>query len=197
VSVSTPTTTYAYGATATITVHLAGSTTTPTVTLTRDSGSGATVVGTKAVDASGNAVFTASVTQLTSFTGVWGSGSTEQSAGLTVHVAARVVMSQSGATRRSGAYWIIPLGHTFATVATVAPGKYSECVSMLAQYHTASGWHTLGSLPCVHLNGGSHAYAILGYQRALYHLPMRFRATFSGDTNNLAQTSAWMYAEYQ
>lgn len=196
VTVSTPATTYVYGAAATVIVHLQGSAVGQSVTLVRTSGSRSAVVGTQEVDGSGNAVFTAVVTQLTTFTGEWGTGSVQQADSVTVHVRAKVGMSETGATKRVGAYWIIPLGHTFDTVATVNPGKQGECVSMAMQIHTATGWHNWGSLSCVGLNAGSHATGILRYTRNLHHVPMRFRATYGGDASSLGQTSPWLYAEY-
>ena len=200
VTVATDMASYDYNQVAKVTVTLTGGETNREVSVyATPYARSRTLVGSGTVDSNGRLTLGVRVKQRTTFEAVYDGDENYDPAtanAVVVKVAAQVKPWMSGYQRRSGRYYVYTPKHAAVNWAQVYPNHAGDCLAFRLQFKVRGHWRTVATLGCVRLNGTSKAAAGLDWQRELIGIPMRFRAEWKGDAENLKKTSPWRYAKF-
>jgi hypothetical protein len=196
VSITTGAGPYAYGARPLVVAHL-GTTRVRTLSLYVQPYGGTKVLLKKGtVDSHGNLSAYYTLSRRTTFTASFAGDDTYEprysAKALLAHAKVNSVLY--GYYSTSGSYRLYHRGNYPQQVISVAPNNAGTCVSFLAQRYYSGAWHTATSLSCQVLDGNSRTGATL-YTNYPAGTRYRLRATFKGNTRNVATNGAWQYVK--
>lgn len=150
------------------------------------------LVGTVALNGSGNASLSVKATRKTTYTAEYDGDDTHAacaSPGRVVSVRARTTVALSGFYGRSGSYKLYHFRTTPHVRGTVAPNHAGSALKFVAQRYGAGAWRTATTGTFTIQSTGSAYAVLLRTTRGSY----RVRAVFAGDGMNLGSTSTWAY----
>lgn len=199
ITVTTDRARYGYDGKATVTVRLSGAPAGSTVSLYRNvRGGSRQLVTERKVDGSGRLTARVAVRQTTTFTATYaGSADVDGSTGSrTVTAAARVSAQMRKYHGRSGRYHLYRHTKTLWVYAQVSPNHAGDCLRFGLQVQVKGRWRDGGTTGCARLSPRSVGATYMKGSADLVGYPLRFRARWAGDSDNLAATSAWQYAKF-
>jgi hypothetical protein len=180
-----------YGRSVTLSAHLSGSTGSLSFYAT-PLGSPKTLVGTVAVDGSGNASLSVSPSAKTTYTAQFAgsdAAAPSTSPGRTVAVQAKTTVALRRFYGTSGKYKLYRYPRDPYVLGTVAPNHYGKSIKFVAQRYSRGAWRTETSR-MVAITPDGTAYAFL---RNTVRGTYRVRVIFGGDADHLASSSPWAY----
>jgi hypothetical protein len=180
-----------YGRSVTLSAHLTGATGSLSFYAT-PLGSPKTLVGTVAVDGSGNASLSMKPSAKTTYTAEFAgsdAAAPSTSPGRTVAVQAKTTVALRRFYGTSGKYKLYHYPRDPYVLGTVAPNHYGRSIKFVAQRYTNGAWRTETSR-MVAITPDGNAYAFL---RNTVRGTYRVRVIFGGDADHLASTSPWAY----
>jgi hypothetical protein len=180
-----------YGASLKLTAHLTGASGVVSFYATPYLG-GHTLLGTVAVNASGDASLSVTPNRKTWYTAEFAGDATHDgsaSGEVIVNVRARTTVTLTRHYGQSGGYKLYHLGQNPRVRGTVAPNHAGNTLTFVAQRYRSGRWRTEARATFTIDSTGS-AYAVL---RNTYLGRYRVRATFAGDSDHLGSTSPWAY----
>jgi hypothetical protein len=183
--------TVTYGGSVGLTAHLTGASGLVSFYGTPYSG-GRTLLGTVAVNGSGNASLTVRPTRKTWYTAEYSGDDTHAGASsgeVIVQVRARTSVVLSGHYARSGAYKLYHWGRNPRARGTVAPKHPGSALKFVAQSYRSGAWRA-GPTVTLTIQADGFAYAVL---RNTSLGRYRIRTIFAGDSDHLGSRSSWAY----
>ncbi len=115
---------------------------------------------------------------------------------VTIRVRSRVdTVPRGGVLGYSGSYAVYPRGSSPRYRATDVPGRPGRCLRHVVQRRYAVGWRTTFTSACRIEQAGKVDWTWLGKHPS--GVNFRVRATFAGDSWNLANRSAWRYLRFR
>jgi hypothetical protein len=197
VSITTGAGPYSYGAKPLVVAHL-GTTKVRTLSLYAQPYGGAkTLVKSGVVDGNGNLSLAYTITRHTTFTASFAGDDTYEPT-----YAAKALLSHAsvgsalqGYYGTSGAYRLFHTSKDPTIVVSVAPNNAGTCMSYLSQRYYSGAWHNSTSVSCKVLDSTSHGKWILASSAPAGTL-YRIRATFKGNSRNVATNGAWQYVKF-
>ena len=112
-----------------------------------------------------------------------------------IKVRAKVTTQMKRYLRRSGRYFVYKVGQTALQVGQVGPNHRGDCLGFHAQFWDVDRWGFDSFLNCVRLSSTSRAYVVLS-GNGLAGRPIRLRAEWRGDRENLRNNSEWQYVKF-
>lgn len=199
VKIETDATTYQLGQKASVTASLSKDSALRTVSVyAQTAGSSKRLVKRGAVDAAGRLTVKVPVSRRTVFTAVFdGEGEfPDASAKVTVRVGSKVTPTMKRYERRAGKYYVYKTAKRAYILGKVSPNHGGDCLYFRAQFKVGGAWRYPSTTGCVRMVATSKAMAYLAGDPAYVGVPVRMRAEFRGDKDNLRSNSPWRYVKF-
>jgi YVTN family beta-propeller protein len=197
VSITTSAGPYSYGAKPVVVAHL-GTTKVRTLSIyAQPYGGTKTRIKVGTVDAHGNLSVAYTITRRTTFTATFAGDDTYEpkSVAKALLSRAKVASALYGYYGTSGSYRLFHTSVDPTLLVAVSPNNAGTCVSYLAQLYYSGAWHNSASLACDYLDSTSHSGAVY-YSSAPAGVVFRMRATFKGNSRNVATVGGWVYGKF-